>query len=228
MEKKTQKKLLWPLVIAALMFGAMIALGRKIHFAGNVHLSYTMNTFDDFVWTDLVVFALAAVGTFVLLLVLDALYDRIARPADNKAFNKKLFIICFVVLVLAAVFPKRFPGNRCGRFVSFRQSGTRRQANRQPFFGVLHAVCGDFFANRRGVRQHHARRILVFADAVSCYGGRVRTVFDMAGQQGRQALVSCFGAGILCHSTVVCDVCGHYVERSAVYGVFAVSHDDAV
>ena len=47
MEKKTQKKLLWPLVIAALMFGAMIALGRKIHFAGNVHLSYTMNTFDD-------------------------------------------------------------------------------------------------------------------------------------------------------------------------------------
>ena len=112
MEKKTQKKLLWPLVIAALMFGAMIALGRKIHFAGNVHLSYTMNTFDDFVWTDLVVFALAAVGTFALLLVLDALYDRIARPADNKAFNKKLFIICFVVLCLCWLpfVLKDFPG----------------------------------------------------------------------------------------------------------------------
>ncbi len=87
MEKKTQKKLLWPLVIAALMFGAMIALGRKIHFAGNVHLSYTMNTFDDFVWTDLVVFALAAVGTFALLLVLDALYDRIARPVYSVTSN---------------------------------------------------------------------------------------------------------------------------------------------
>ena len=141
MEKKTQKKLLWPLVIAALMFGAMIALGRKIHFAGNVHLSYTMNTFDDFVWTDLVVFALAAVGTFVLLLVLDALYDRIARPADNKAFNKKLFIICFVVLCLCWLpfFLKDFPGTVVGdSFHSVNQGlGVKRIGNHFLVFYTL-------------------------------------------------------------------------------------------
>lgn len=141
MEKKTQKKLLWPLVIAALMFGAMIALGRKIHFAGNVHLSYTMNTFDDFVWTDLVVFALAAVGTFALLLVLDALYDRIARPADNKAFNKKLFIICFVVLCLCWLpfFLKDFPGTVVGdSFHSVNQGlGVKRIGNHFLVFYTL-------------------------------------------------------------------------------------------
>lgn len=91
-QQEKQKKAWWPFVLAALMFGTMLALGRKIQFSGDVHASYTHNAFDDFAWTDLAVFAAAAVGAFVLLLAVDRLYDAFARPLKRKTFDKKLFV----------------------------------------------------------------------------------------------------------------------------------------
>ena len=115
-QQEKQKKAWWPFVLAALMFGTMLALGRKIQFSGDVHASYTHNTFDDFAWTDLAVFAAAAVGAFVLLLAVDRLYDAFAQPLKRKAFDKKLFVICFAVLCLCWLpfFLKDFPGSVLG------------------------------------------------------------------------------------------------------------------
>lgn len=115
-QQEKQKKAWWPFVLAALMFGTMLALGRKIQFSGDVHASYTHNTFDDFAWTDLTVFAAAAVGAFVLLFAVDRLYDAFARPLKRKAFDKKLFVICFAVLCLCWLpfFLKDFPGSVLG------------------------------------------------------------------------------------------------------------------
>ena len=79
-QQEKQKKAWWPFVLAALIFGTMLALGRKIQFSGDVHASYTHNTFDDFAWTDLAVFAAAAVGAFVLLFAVERLCDALARP----------------------------------------------------------------------------------------------------------------------------------------------------
>ena len=124
-QQEKQKKAWWPFVLAALMFGTMLALGRKIQFSGDVHESYTQNTFDDFAWTDLAVFAAAAVGAFVLLLAVDRLYDAFAQPLKRKAFDKKLFVICFAVLCLCWLpfFLKDFPGSVLGdSFGSIQQA----------------------------------------------------------------------------------------------------------
>ncbi len=124
-QQEKQKKAWWPFVLAALMFGTMLALGRKIQFSGDVHASYTHNTFDDFAWTDLAVFAAAAVGAFVLLLAVDRLYDAFAQPLKRKAFDKKLFVICFAVLCLCWLpfFLKDFPGSVLGdSFGSIQQA----------------------------------------------------------------------------------------------------------
>ena len=124
-QQEKQKKAWWPFVLAALMFGTMLALGRKIQFSGDVHASYTHNTFDDFAWTDLAVFAAAAVGAFVLLLAVDRLYDAFTQPLKRKAFDKKLFAICFAVLCLCWLpfFLKDFPGSVLGdSFGSIQQA----------------------------------------------------------------------------------------------------------
>lgn len=124
-QQEKQKKAWWPFVLAALMFGTMLALGRKIQFSGDVHASYTHNTFDNFAWTDLAVFAAAAVGAFVLLLAVDRLYDAFARPLKRKAFDKKLFVICFAMLCLCWLpfFLKDFPGSVLGdSFGSIQQA----------------------------------------------------------------------------------------------------------
>lgn len=141
MQQTKQKKMLWPFFVAALMFGAMISLGRKIHFSGDVHASYTQNTFDDFAWSDLAVFALASVGAFALLLVLDRLYDAISHPVQRKAWNKKMFVVCFAVLCLCWLpfFLKDFPGSVLGdSFSSIRQAlGDAALANHFPVVYTL-------------------------------------------------------------------------------------------
>ena len=141
MQQTKQKKAGWPFVLASLLFGAMISLGRKIHFSGDVHASYTQNTFDDFVWSDLAVFVLAAGCAFALLLALDRGYDKCARQIEKKAHSKKLFLVCFVVLCLCWMpfFLKDFPGSVLGdSFSSIQQAlGDAAWSNHFPVVYTL-------------------------------------------------------------------------------------------
>ncbi|MCD8375866.1 MAG: DUF6020 family protein [Oscillospiraceae bacterium] len=114
-EPKKTKPLLWPLAAAAALIGLIICFGRKITFSGSVYASYTENYFEDFVWTDILVFLLAAAVSFAVLYLLGRAIGRWSRPLQERKgrYSKKLFWLCFAVLCLAWLpfFLMDFPGS---------------------------------------------------------------------------------------------------------------------